>query len=181
MTEIATFGGGCFWCLEAIFSRLHGVHGVTAGYCGGHSAQPDYASVCSGETGHAEAVRILFDPQQISFDTLLDVFFDSHDPTTIDRQGHDLGSQYRSLIHTHSAAQETAARACVERLNASGRHATPIVTHIEPAGPFHPAEAEHQEYYQNHPQQNYCLMVIRPKLVDLARHHADKLKTTPSR
>lgn len=176
--QTATLAGGCFWCLEAVFSRLHGVHAVESGYCGGHSEQADYASVCRGQTGHAEAVRITFHPQQISYETLLEVFFSSHDPTTLDRQGHDVGSQYRSMIYTHSSAQDMAAHNCVEKLNASGQFSAPIVTRIEPAGAFHPAEEEHQDYYQNHPYQGYCLMVIRPKLLELARHHADKLKDT---
>ncbi|MBV2234549.1 MAG: peptide-methionine (S)-S-oxide reductase MsrA [Sterolibacterium sp.] len=172
----ATFGGGCFWCLEAIFCRLRGVVSVESGYSGGHSPHPDYAEVCTGDSGHAEVVRIRFAPQQISYGDLLDVFFAIHDPTTPDRQGNDIGSQYRSLILTHSAAQAACARQTIARLTAEQQFSAPIVTRIEVATTFHPAEADHQNYYANNPHQAYCLAVIAPKLVKFLRQFADRLK-----
>lgn len=168
----ARLAGGCFWCLEAAFSRLRGVTAVQSGYCGGHVADPDYRAVCSGSTGHAETVRIDYDPDIIGFDTLLAVFFTIHDPTTPDRQGHDVGTQYRSAVFWLDAGQRTAAEAFVARLTADDVFAAPIVTRIEPAGPFYPAEAEHHDYYRLHSGAPYCQAVIAPKLAKLRQHFA---------
>lgn len=174
--ETATLGGGCFWCLEAIFSRLRGVVSVESGYSGGHVADPDYATVCTGDSGYAEVVRIRFDPELIRYGDLLEVFFAIHDPTTPDRQGHDVGSQYRSVIHTHGAAQERSAREAIAALDAAQSFPAPIVTQVQPAERFYPAEEEHRNYYANHPHQGYCLTVVAPKLVKFLRQFAERLK-----
>lgn len=163
MSELATFGGGCFWCLEAVFERLPGVVSVTSGYAGGQTAKPNYKEVCNGTTGHAEVVQVEFDPAVISFETLLRVFWIAHDPTTLNRQGADVGTQYRSIILTHSPAQaETAVRSREE----ANRElwAGQIVTEIAPLTEFFPAEAYHQDFFRNNPVQPYCSAVIGPKL-----------------
>ena len=162
--ELATFAGGCFWCIEEIFRQQPGVRCVTSGYTGGETTNPTYRDVCSGETGHAEAVQIEFDPTQTSYAALLDLFLRAHDPTQLNRQEADVGTQYRSAIFTHGPAQAEAARAALAAANASGQFTGPIVTQIEPAGPFYPAEADHQEYYLRNKSAPYCRMVIRPKL-----------------
>lgn len=169
MNEFATFGGGCFWCLEAVFERLPGVVAVVSGYAGGRVTNPTYHQVCSGETGHAEVVRIKFDPARITFDQLLDVFWLAHDPTTRNRQGADVGTQYRSIILFHSAEQEAAARRSLERVN-NGLFGGQIVTELVPAGAFYPAEEYHQDYFRTNAAQPYCQAVIRPKLLKLQRH-----------
>ncbi len=166
-TETATLAGGCFWCLEEIFRQQPGVLKVVSGYTGGTTKNPTYAQVCDGDTGHAEAVQIVFDPQAISYDKLLDVFWKSHDPTQLNRQGADLGTQYRSAIFTHSEAQAAAAKAALAAESQSGRHARPIVTEIAPAGEFYPAEDYHREYYRNNKRAPYCRAVIQPKLKKL--------------
>ena len=166
-TETATFAGGCFWCIEEVFRQQPGVLSVVSGYTGGHTAHPTYAQVCEGDTGHAEAIQIIFDPQAISYSQLLEVFWKSHDPTQLNRQGADVGTQYRSAIFTHSDAQAEAARASLAAENASGRHARPLVTEISPAAPFYPAEDYHQEYYRRNQRAPYCRMVIQPKLKKL--------------
>ena len=163
-TELATFAGGCFWCIEEIFRQQPGVVKVISGYTGGTVKDPTYAQVCAGDTGHAEALRIEFDPQKTSYENLLAVFWKAHDPTTLNRQGADVGTQYRSAIFTHSEAQAAAARASLEAENKSGHFSKPIVTEITPAGPFYPAEDYHQLYYQNNKNAPYCRFVIRPKL-----------------
>ncbi|HPT16489.1 MAG TPA: peptide-methionine (S)-S-oxide reductase MsrA [Kiritimatiellia bacterium] len=163
-TELATFAGGCFWCIEEIFRQQPGVVKVTSGYTGGTVKDPTYAQVCAGDTGHAEALRIEFDPQKTSYENLLAVFWKAHDPTQLNRQGADVGTQYRSAIFTHSDAQAAAARAALEAENRSGHFARPLVTEIVPAGPFYPAEDYHQLYYQNNKNAPYCRFVIRPKL-----------------
>jgi len=160
--EFATLGGGCFWCLEAVFEDLEGVLDLECGYCGGHLAEPDYRRVCDGDTGHAEVVRIEFDPARLAYLDLLEVFFAVHDPTTRDRQGGDVGSQYRSVIFTHSPAQHDAARQAL--LAAQLRHAAPVVTEVRPAPAYWRAEVEHQQYFRRHPQQGYCAVVIAPKV-----------------
>lgn len=163
MSELATFGGGCFWCLEAVFERLPGVQSVTSGYAGGQTAKPNYKEVCHGTTGHAEVVQVEFDPAVISFETLLRVFWMAHDPTTLNRQGADVGTQYRSIILTHSPAQAEAAVRSREEANRElwdGR----IVTEIAPLTEFFPAEAYHQDFFRNNPVQPYCSAVIGPKL-----------------
>ena len=163
-TETATFGGGCFWCIEALFQRVDGVRSVTSGYAGGGVKNPTYKQVCSGKTGHAEVVRVRFDPSVVSYDSLLDTFFEVHDPTTLNRQGADVGTQYRSVVLFHSEAQRKAAEAKKAELNASGKYRRRIVTEIAEAGPYYPAEAYHQDYYQDNPNAPYCRAVIRPKV-----------------
>lgn len=161
---VATFANGCFWCTEAVFEQTPGVKRVTSGYTGGHVPNPTYPQVCEGTTGHAEACRIEFDPAVVSFEKLLEIFWKSHDPTQLNRQGNDVGTQYRSAIFYHDADQKAAAEKSRDAENASGRHRAPIVTVIEPAGVFYPAEDYHQEYYRNNRNQPYCRFVIRPKL-----------------
>lgn len=174
--ETATLGGGCFWCLEAVFERLAGVDTVTSGYAGGHLPEPSYAAVCAGGTGHAEVVRIAYDPTIIEFRDLLEVFFAIHDPTTPDRQGNDVGPQYRSIILYESDAQRATAEAVVAELDATEALGAPIVTDVEPLGEFYPAEAEHQEYYRNNSNQPYCRVTITPKLAKLRAKFAERLR-----
>ena len=166
-TETATFAGGCFWCIEEIFRQQPGVLKVVSGYTGGETKNPTYREVCTGDTGHAEAIQISFDPQRISFADLLAVFWKAHDPTQLNRQGADVGTQYRSAIVTHSEAQAAAAQAAKAAETASGRHARPIVTEIVPASVFYPAEDYHQEYYRQNKRAPYCRAVIQPKLKKL--------------
>jgi len=163
--EKATFGAGCFWCVEAVFERLDGVSSVMAGYAGGHTANPTYEEVCSGNTGHAEVAQITFDPKRISYERLLEVFWESHDPTTMNRQGADVGTQYRSVIFTHSPAQKTAAEA--SRTRAQALFDRPIVTQIQALEHFYAAENYHQDYFRNNPNAPYCRLVIQPKLEKL--------------
>ncbi len=165
--ETATFGAGCFWCVEAVFSRLDGVKSVVSGYMGGQIDNPTYEQVCRGETGHAEVARILFDPQVISYDELLDIFWKMHDPTTLNRQGADRGTQYRSAIFYHSENQQKAALQSKSDLEASGAYSDPIVTEITAAETFYEAEAYHQDYYKLNPSVPYCQFVIHPKLQKL--------------
>jgi peptide-methionine (S)-S-oxide reductase len=165
--ERATFGGGCFWCMEAVFEQTPGVTKVASGYMGGRTANPTYEEVCSGRSGHVEVIQVTFDPARSSFEKLLDVFWHAHDPTQLNRQGNDVGEQYRSVIFYHGAQQRASAEAAKVRLAASGSYREPIVTAIEPAGPFYEAEAHHQEYYRNNRSQPYCQYVIRPKLKKL--------------
>jgi peptide-methionine (S)-S-oxide reductase len=176
VSETATLGGGCFWCLEAVFERLRGVEAVTSGYAGGHAENPTYRQVCTGTTGHAEVVRVRFDPDQITFRKLLDVFFATHDPTTPDRQGADQGPQYRSVILYESDGQREAAEATIAGLEADGTFDDPIVTQLQPLETFYPAEEYHQEYYRNNPGQGYCQVVIDPKLAKLRASFADLLE-----
>ncbi|MBI2924630.1 MAG: peptide-methionine (S)-S-oxide reductase MsrA [Verrucomicrobia bacterium] len=164
-TELATFGGGCFWCTEAVFERLDGVKAVTSGYAGGPKANPTYKEVCEGDTGHAEVIQIEFDPAKISFEKLLDLFWDAHDPTTLNRQGADSGTQYRSVIFFHSEAQKTAAEK--SKRAAAARFRDPIVTEIAPLTKFYKAEAYHQDYFRNNSNAPYCRVVIRPKIEKL--------------
>ncbi len=175
-TDTATLGAGCFWCVDAIFRELDGVLSVTAGYAGGHTADPDYKSVCSGTTGHAEVARIVYDPSRISFDELLEVFWQTHDPTTLNRQGADVGTQYRSVIFYHSAMQKAKAEDYKARLDGSGAWDKPIITEISPLQRFYPAENYHQDYYAANPDAGYCQYVIRPKLEKFRKVFADKLK-----
>ncbi|MFN6201655.1 MAG: peptide-methionine (S)-S-oxide reductase MsrA [Acidobacteriota bacterium] len=162
--HIATLGGGCFWCLEAVFQEVEGVRQVVSGYAGGHVDNPTYQQVCLELTGHAEVVQITFDPEIVSFGQLLEIFFTIHDPTTLNRQGADQGSQYRSAIFYHSEEQRDVANATIERLTRDGVWAQPIVTEVAPLAKFYPAEGYHQNYYRNNPVQPYCLMVVRPKV-----------------
>jgi peptide-methionine (S)-S-oxide reductase len=174
-TEIVTFGTGCFWCTEAIFQELKGILKVTSGYMGGQVANPSYEEVCTGTTGHAECLQLVYDPAVISFDELLEVFWESHDPTTLNRQGNDVGTQYRSAIFYHTEEQHQKARHYKDRLNKEGAYPNPIVTEITPAGTFYPAEDYHQNYYNNHGSQPYCYLVIRPKVEKFEKAFADKL------
>jgi peptide-methionine (S)-S-oxide reductase len=171
--EVATLGGGCFWCLEAVFEQLHGVARVESGYAGGSVANPTYQQVCGGGTGHAEVVQILFDPGVLSFAELLDVFFDIHDPTTINRQGADVGTQYRSVIFYHSPEQKRTAEEKIAALKASG---IAVVTQLVPFEAFYRAEDYHQGYFRNNPYQGYCQVVIAPKVAKFREHFAARLK-----
>lgn len=174
-TETATLGGGCFWCLEAIFERLEGVRAVDSGYAGGSREHPTYEQVCSGATGHAEVVRLTFDPAVISYGELLEVFFAFHDPTTLNRQGPDTGTQYRSIILAESDAQERAAREAIARLEAEAVFPDPIVTEVVRLERFWPAEAYHRQYFRRHPEQAYCAAVIAPKVAKLRNHWSARL------
>jgi len=175
--DTATFGTGCFWCTEAIFEELKGVLKVTSGYSNGHVDNPTYKEVCDGETGHAECVQIIYEPEKISFDELLEVFFQVHDPTTLNRQGADVGTQYRSAIFYHNNEQKEKSEYYKAELNKSGAYKSPIVTEIASAQKFYPAEDYHQEYYLNNKNSNpYCAVVIRPKLDKFKKVFADKLK-----
>src|SRR5512137_1431981 len=174
--ETATLAGGCFWCLEAAFERLQGVVSVIPGYTGGQAPNPSYHDVCSGTTGHAEAVQITFDPGVVSFRELLEVFFTIHDPTALNYQGNDVGTQYRSAIFYHYAEQKQEAEGIIIELTASGVWARPIVTEVKPLTEFHPAEDYHHQYYRRNPEQGYCQMVITPKLDKFRRRFAARLK-----
>jgi peptide-methionine (S)-S-oxide reductase len=173
----ATLAGGCFWCLEAVFQRLAGVEEVISGYMGGHVDNPIYEQVCSGTTGHAESIQISYDPEKISFEELLEVFFEIHDPTTLNRQGNDAGPQYRSVIFYHDEEQKGSAEAYKTKLDSDHIWDNPIVTEIVPATTFWPAEDYHQEYYDNHSTQTYCRFVIAPKVAKLGKIFKDKLKS----
>ena len=166
-TETATFGGGCFWCMEAVFERLPGVKSVTSGFAGGHTANPTYEQVCTGTTGHAEVTQIEFDPSKISYEKLLDVFWQAHDPTTLNRQGADEGTQYRSVIFYHNDAQKGAVEKSKAAAQKNFKH--PIVTEIVPFTKFYPAESYHQEYYDNNSNAPYCRAIIAPKLEKLEK------------
>jgi peptide-methionine (S)-S-oxide reductase len=174
--NIATFGNGCFWCTEAIFQQLDGVLKVTSGYSGGHIENPTYKQVCTGTTGAAECLQIEYDPAKISFDELLEVFWKTHDPTTLNRQGADVGTQYRSVIFYHDNEQKTKAEKYKAELDKSGAFANPIVTTLEPFSKFYPAEDYHQDYYNNNSGQGYCQFVIRPKLEKFKKVFGTKLK-----
>ena len=174
--EKATLGGGCFWCLEAVFRELVGVTSVQSGYAGGHVPNPTYEEVCGKRTGHAEVVQITFDPVQVSFADLLKVFFATHDPTTKDRQGADIGPQYRSIILTHDPAQEAAAREVIAELAAARLWGSPIVTEIVPLTQFWPAEPEHHNYFARNPWSGYCQAVVAPKVAKFRKSFSDLLK-----
>lgn len=174
--EIATLGGGCFWCLEAVFDQLQGVEDVVSGYSGGHLQAPSYELVCSGATGHAEVVQVTFDPAVISYREILEVFFTIHDPTTLNRQGADAGTQYRSAIFHHSAEQKSVAEQVIAGVNAAGLWGKPIVTEVTAFQAFYPAEAYHQEYFARNPSQGYCQFVIAPKVAKFRKKYLAKLK-----
>lgn len=176
MTELATLGGGCFWCLEAVFLKLVGVDTAMSGYCGGKTSDPTYRDICEGNTGHAEVVQIRFDPAQISYADLLGVFFAIHDPTTRNRQGNDVGTQYRSVIFTHTPEQTTTAARTISALNAARTYPNPIVTEVLPVPAFYPAEEYHQNYFTNNPRQPYCQAVVAPKLSKFLKNFADRIK-----
>ncbi len=174
--EVATLAGGCFWCLEAVFDQLQGVEQVESGYAGGRLVNPTYHEVCSGTTGHAEVVQIVFDPQVVSFKELLQVFFTIHDPTTLNRQGADVGTQYRSAIFYHTPDQQEIAKQVIAELTAAQVWDDPIVTEVTELREFYPAEDYHRDYYQRNPQQPYCQAVVAPKVAKFRKHYLDKLK-----
>lgn len=174
--EQATLAGGCFWCLEAAFLELRGVEHVISGYAGGHVDNPTYQQVCSGLTGHAEVVQIAFDPLVITFKDLLEVFFTIHDPTTLNRQGYDVGTQYRSAIYYHSEEQKTIAQATIAEITATGIWDDPIVTEVSPLPHFYPAEDYHHRYFENNPNQPYCRAVVEPKVAKVRQKFLQRLK-----
>ena len=174
--EIATLAGGCFWCLEAAFQDLKGVEQVVSGYAGGHVPNPSYELVCTGTTGHAEVVQITFDPAVVSFADLVHVFFTIHDPTTLNRQGEDVGTQYRSAIFYHTPEQRAAAERVIRELSAEHAWDDPIVTELKPFAAFYPAEEYHRDYYRRNPNQGYCRAVIAPKVAKIRKLYFDKLK-----
>ena len=174
--EIATLAGGCFWCLEAVYLELRGVLGVQSGYAGGHVPHPSYELVCTGTTGHAEVVQVTFDPDEISYRDLLDVFFTIHDPTTLNRQGNDVGTQYRSAIFYHSDDQKAEAERTIAELAAEKVWDDPIVTEVMPLTEFYPAEEYHRDYFRLHPDQAYCRAVIAPKVAKARKAFLEKLK-----
>lgn len=178
--ETATLAGGCFWCLEAVFERLRGVERVVSGYSGGASSAPRYRDVCSGRTGHAEVIQVTFDPAVVSYRELLQLFFAFHDPTTLNQQGADLGTQYRSAIFCHTSEQERIAREVIATFAADHVYGAPIVTEIQPCSEFFPAEAYHQGYYQRNGDQPYCRAVIAPKVSKLRAHFASRLRPEPA-
>ncbi len=175
--EVATLGGGCFWCLEAVYDEVIGVTSVESGYMGGPKANPTYQDVCSGETGHAEVVQVTFDPGIVSFRQILEIFFVIHDPTTPDRQGNDVGSQYRSVIFHHSPEQQRVAAQVIASIGSGGIYDDPIVTEVAPASTFYVAERYHQDYFRNNPNQPYCAFVVKPKVAKFRKHFLDRVKT----
>lgn len=174
--EITTLAGGCFWCLEAVYDELKGVEDVVSGYAGGHMPRPSYERVCTGETGHAEVVQITFDPRVVSFGEILKVFFTIHDPTTLNRQGADAGTQYRSAIFYHTPEQKTVAEQTIAEITAAKIWDKPIVTEVTPFKEFYPAEDYHQEYFKRNPYQGYCQMVVAPKVAKFRQKFVEKLK-----
>lgn len=174
--EVATLGGGCFWCTEAVLSELRGVEKVESGYSGGSVPNPTYGQVCDGDTGHAEVVRVTFDPSIISYKLLLEVFFTTHDPTTLNRQGADVGTQYRSVIFYHDGKQKKTAEEVIREITASGIWDGPLVTELTPVQPFFKAEEHHQEYYQRNPRQGYCTFIIAPKVLKFRKKYSELLK-----
>jgi peptide-methionine (S)-S-oxide reductase len=172
----ATFGGGCFWCTEAIYERVEGVHKVVSGYAGGHVKNPTYKEVCDGTTGHVEVIQISYDPKAVSYDELLEIFFKTHDPTTLNRQGADVGTQYRSAIFYHNGEQKKKAEFYKAELEKSGAWDNPVVTEISPLTNYYPAEDYHQDYYENNPNQGYCAFVIGPKVEKFEKVFKDKMK-----
>lgn len=174
--ETAVLGGGCFWCTEAVFEQVIGVEEVVSGYCGGSTPNPTYEDICRGDSGHAEVVRVRFDPAVIDFADILGIFFATHDPTTLNRQGNDRGTQYRSTIFVQNDVQRSVAEACIRNLNAADIWSSPIVTQIEDACPFTAAEAYHQSYYARNPTQGYCAAVVSPKVAKFRKQFASRLK-----
>jgi peptide-methionine (S)-S-oxide reductase len=176
--EIATLGGGCFWCLEAVFEQLEGVEQVVSGYSGGHVPSPTYRQVCAGTTGHAEVVQITFDPERVSYWEILNIFFTIHDPTTLNRQGADVGPQYRSIILYHDEVQHEIAVQVMAEIEQAGIWDDPLVTEVAPFGVFYQAEEYHQEYYRRNPYQSYCRVVVAPKVAKFRQNYFEKLKPT---
>lgn len=176
MSEVATLAGGCFWCLEAVYNDLRGVESVVSGYAGGKTVDPTYREVCSGMTGHAEVVQITFDPQAVTYRDLLEVFFTIHDPTSLNRQGMDIGTQYRSAIYYHDQQQKNDAEAVIHEIEDAGIYSSPIVTEVTPLTKFYPAEEYHQRYFERNPEQGYCQAVVAPKVAKFRSHFLDRLK-----
>ena len=174
--EIATLGGGCFWCVEAVYLEAAGVTSVMSGYMGGAKPNPTYEQVCGGNTGHVEVVQLKFDPTVITYRDVLEIFFATHDPTTLNRQGNDAGTQYRSVIFYHSPEQKATAEEVIRELTAEKAFPNPIVTAVEPATEFYPAEDYHQQYFENHPNQPYCAFVVSPKVQKFRKKFAERLK-----
>jgi methionine-S-sulfoxide reductase len=174
--EIATLGGGCYWCMEAVFQRLDGVENVESGFSGGHVKNPTYQEVCTGTTGHAEVIQITFDPSKTSFEEILKIFFTMHDPTTLNRQGNDVGTQYRSAVFYHNEAQKKAAEEIIAALNREHAYDSPVVTEVTPFKAFYKAEDDHQNYYNNNKSQPYCAYVIQPKIEKFEKVFKDRLK-----
>lgn len=174
--EFATLGGGCFWCLEAVFEHLNGVGSAVSGYCGGDMVDPEYHHVCSGSTGHAEVVRLAFDPAIVSYEELLEVFFTIHDPTTPNRQGNDVGTQYRSAIFYHSEAQRETALSLIRRLEGEKCWDASVVTEVLPVAPFYAAEDYHQHYFRKNPDQGYCQLVVAPKVSKFRKKFSSRIK-----
>lgn len=175
-SEIATLGGGCFWCIEAIYNDIRGVRAAISGYAGGHVKNPTYEQVCSHTTGHAEVVQVEFNPAELSYRDILDIFFSVHDPTTLNRQGNDVGEQYRSAIFFHDDEQKRIAQEVIAELTKARAFNDPIVTQVEPFSEFFPAEDYHQEYFKSNPNQPYCRVVISPKVIKFRKSHAEMLK-----
>lgn len=173
---VATLGGGCFWCLEAVYEQVRGVENVESGYAGGHVKNPTYEQVCSGTTGHAEVVQVTFDPKALTYEELLRIFFTIHDPTTKNRQGNDTGPQYRSIILYHTSQQKATAEAVLREIDQTKLYRTPIVTELVAADTFYPAEAYHRQYYRRNPDQSYCQFVIDPKVAKFRAKWANKLR-----
>lgn len=176
--ELATFAGGCFWCTEAVFERVRGVHEVISGYTGGDQKNPTYKQVSYGKTDHAEAVQISFDPDEISYQEMVEIFFATHDPTTLDRQGPDIGKQYRSAVYYHDSDQKHIVLLYIKSLTDNGKYPNPIVTQVEAVKTFYPAEDYHQDYYKNNPDNPYIQAVAKPKVVKFKKQFKDKLKTS---
>ncbi len=176
--EIATLGGGCFWCVEAVYLEAAGVTSVTSGYMGGAKPNPTYEQVCGGNTGHVEVVQLKFDPTVITYRDVLEIFFATHDPTTPNRQGNDVGTQYRSVIFYYSPEQKATAEAVIRDLTAEKAFPNPIVTAIDPATEFYPAEDYHQQYFENHPNQPYCAFVVSPKVQKFRKKFAERLRAS---
>lgn len=174
--EVATLAGGCFWCLEAIFNEVKGIEKVVSGYMGGKTIDPSYSEVCIGATGHAEAVHLTFDPKRISFEQILGIFFSTHDPTTLNRQGDDVGSQYRSAIFYHNEEQKAVAEQVIQELSTANVLDAPIVTEVVPFNKFYTAEDYHQKYFEKNPEQAYCQMVIAPRLAKFRKRYLEKVK-----
>lgn len=175
--EIATLGGGCFWCMEAVYNQLKGIRKIVSGYSGGSIVNPTYGQVSTGRTGHAEVIQLLYDPIVISYEEILKIFFTTHDPTTLNRQGADEGTQYRSIIFYHNEEQKKIAEQVINELMSENYFYSPIVTKVEPFVAFYPAEEYHKNYFQRHPEQPYCRIVISPKIAKLRKKFRDKLKT----
>lgn len=175
-TETATLGNGCFWCTEAIFQLLKGVKSITSGYSGGDTTDPDYKSVCTGNTGHAECLNIIYDPSIVTFEDLLEVFWKTHDPTTLNRQGNDIGTQYRSVVFYHNESQQTIAQEYIDQLNKSGSLSKSIVTTLEKFKKFYPAENYHHNYFKQNANAPYCQFVVKPKVDKFLKNYPTKLK-----